>query len=86
MNTDEERISLRVEVPAGDETAVMEMTGPVVPENGPQAFGDWVLAEVQQHADGAAEAAGRRSLCSGNGAGRATTFWPISSRRCWEAA
>jgi len=44
MNTDQERISLRVEVPAGDETAVMEMTGPVVPENGLQAFGDWVLA------------------------------------------
>jgi hypothetical protein len=59
MNTDEERISPRVEVPAGDETAVMEMTDPVVPENGPQAFGDWVLAAVEQHADGAAEAAGR---------------------------
>lgn len=58
MNTDEERISLRVKVPDGDDTVVMEMTGPVVPENGLQAFGDWVLAAVEQHADGAAEAAG----------------------------
>jgi hypothetical protein len=59
MNTDEERISLRVKVPAGDDTAVMEMTGPVVPENGLQAFGDWVLAALEQHADGDAEAAHR---------------------------
>ncbi len=58
MNTGEERISLRVKVPDGDDTVVMEMTGPVVPENGLQAFGDWVLAAVEQHADGAAEAAG----------------------------
>ncbi len=57
MNTDQERISLRVKVPAGDDTAVMEMTGPVVPGNGLQAFGDWVLAALEQHADGAAEAA-----------------------------
>jgi hypothetical protein len=28
-----------------------------VPENGLQAFGDWVLAALEQHADGAAEAA-----------------------------
>ncbi len=40
MNTDQERISLRVKVPAGDDTAVMEMTGPIVPGNGLQAFGD----------------------------------------------
>jgi hypothetical protein len=33
------------------------MTGPAVPENGLQAFGDWVLAALEQHADGAAEAA-----------------------------
>ncbi len=37
----------------------MEMTGPVLPENGLQAFGDWVLAAVELHADGAAGAAGR---------------------------
>ena len=59
MNTGEERISLRVKVPAGDGTAVMEMTGPVVPENGQQAFGDWVLAALEQHAVGATQAAGR---------------------------
>src|SRR5229473_865620 len=56
MNTDQERISLRVKVPAGDDTAVMEMTGPIVPGNGLQAFGDWVLAALEQHADGGAEA------------------------------
>jgi hypothetical protein len=55
--TDKGRISLRVEVPAEDGTAVVEMTGPAVPENGLQAFGDWVLAALEQHADGAARAA-----------------------------
>jgi len=33
------------------------MTGPAVPENGLQVFGDWVLAPLEQHADGAADAA-----------------------------
>ena len=47
MSTDERRISLRVKVPAEDGTAVMEMTGPAVPENGLQAFGDWVLAALR---------------------------------------
>ena len=50
-------MSLGIKVPAEDGTAVMEMTGPAVPENGPQSFGDWVLAALEQHADGAAEAA-----------------------------
>ena len=59
MSTDERRISLRVKITAEDGTAVMEMTGPAVPENGLQAFGDWVLAALDQHADGAAEAARR---------------------------
>ena len=59
MSTDERHISLRVKVPAEDGTAVMEMTGPAAPENGLQAFGDWVLAAFEQHADGAAEAARR---------------------------
>ena len=57
LSTDEWRISLRVKVPAEDGTAVVEMTGPAVPENGLQAFGDWVLAALEQHADGAAQAA-----------------------------
>ncbi len=57
LSTDERRISLRVKVPAEDGTAVVEMTGPAIPENGLQAFGDWVLAALEQHADGAAEAA-----------------------------
>src|SRR5438445_5344 len=56
LSTDETRISLRVEVPLEDGTAVLEMTGPAVPENGLQAFGDWVLTALEQHADGAAEA------------------------------
>ena len=57
LSTDERRISLRVKVPAEDGTAVVEIAGPAVPENGLQAFGDWVLAALEQHADGAAEAA-----------------------------
>jgi hypothetical protein len=57
LSTDETRISLRVKVPAEDGTAVIEMTGPAAPENGLQSFGDWVLAALEQHADGAAEGA-----------------------------
>ena len=57
LSTDEGRISLRVMIPAEDGTVVVEMTGPAVPENGLQAFGDWVLAALEQHADGAVEAA-----------------------------
>jgi hypothetical protein len=57
LSTDEGRISLQVTVPAEDGTAVVEMTGPAVPENGLQALGDWVLAALEQHGDGAAEAA-----------------------------
>ena len=57
LSTDETCISLRVKVPAEDGTAVIEMTGPAAPENGLQFFGDWVLAALEQHADGAAEAA-----------------------------
>jgi len=52
MSTDEGRISLRVMVPAEDGTAVVEMTSPAVPENGLQAFGDWVLAALEQRTDG----------------------------------
>jgi Uncharacterised protein family (UPF0158) len=59
VSTDEERISLRVKVQAGDDTAVVEMAGPAVPENGLQAFGEWVLAALEQRSDGAAEAARR---------------------------
>jgi hypothetical protein len=57
MSIDEVRISLRVKVPAEDGVAVVEMTAQGVPENGLQTFGDWVLAALEQHADGAAEAA-----------------------------
>lgn len=57
MSTDETRISLRVKVPAEGGTAVIEMTGPAAPENCLQFFGDWVLAALEQHADGAVEAA-----------------------------
>jgi hypothetical protein len=57
LSTDETRISLRVKVLAEDGMAVVEMTGPAAPENGMQSFGDWVLAALEQHADGAAEAA-----------------------------
>jgi len=57
LSNDEGRISLRVKVPVEDGTAVVEMKGPAAPENGLQIFGDWVLAALEQHADGAAEAA-----------------------------
>src|ERR1700730_9311298 len=46
LSTEETRISLLVKVPAEDGTAVVEMTAPAVPENGLQAFGDWVIAAV----------------------------------------
>ena len=57
LSTDEGRISLRVKIAAEDGTAVVAMTGPAAPENGLQAFGDWVLAALEQHADDTAEAA-----------------------------
>jgi hypothetical protein len=57
LGTGEGRISLRVEVAAEDGTAVVEMTGPAVPEDGLQVFGDWLLAALEQHSDGAAGAA-----------------------------
>jgi Uncharacterised protein family (UPF0158) len=57
LSTDEGHISLRVRIPAEDGVVVVKMTGPAVPENGAQAFGDWVLAALEQHADGAVEAA-----------------------------
>jgi hypothetical protein len=51
LSTEESRISLLVKVPAEDGTAVVEMTGPAVPENGLQAFGDWVLAALERFKD-----------------------------------
>ena len=59
MSTEEGRFLLWVKVQAEDGPAVMEITGPAVPENGLQAFGDWVLAALEQHPDGAAEVARR---------------------------
>jgi hypothetical protein len=40
LSTHARRISLRVKVQAEDGPAVLEMTGPAVPENGLQVFGD----------------------------------------------
>ena len=48
LSTGERRISLRGKVPAEEGTAVVEMTGPAVPENGLQAFGEWVLAALER--------------------------------------
>ena len=59
MTIDEMRIWLRVKVPAEDGTAVMGMTNPVVPEDGPASLRSWVLAALEQRADGATKAAGR---------------------------
>jgi len=86
MSTDERRISLRVKVAAEDGAAVVEMTGPAVPENGLQAFGDWVLAALEQHADGAAEAAHRMVAALRERDWQAATSWPISLTRYWKAA
>ena len=57
LSNGETRISLRVKIPVEGGTAVVEMTGPPAPENGLQVFGDWVLAALEQHADGADEGA-----------------------------
>jgi hypothetical protein len=69
LGTGEGRISLRVEVAAEDGTAVVEMTGPAVPEDGLQVFGDWVLAALEQHSDGAAGAASHDRRAPGTGLG-----------------
>jgi hypothetical protein len=68
VSTDGRSISLVVKVPAEDGEAVMEVTGPAVPENGLQVFGDWVLAALEQHADGAAETA-RLVIAAAQGTG-----------------
>jgi len=59
MSTEERRFLLRVKIQTEDGPAVMEMTGPAVPDNGLQAFGDWVLAAIEQHTDDAEEVAHR---------------------------
>jgi hypothetical protein len=85
LSTGERRISLRVKIPAEDGTAVMEMTGPAVPENGLQAFGDWVLAALEQHAGGAAEAAGRMVAALRERDWEGDDVLATSLTRCWEA-
>ena len=82
MSTEEGCFLLRVKVQAEDGPAVMEMTGPAVPDNGLQAIGDWVLAALEQHADGAAEVAQRMIAALRERTGRATTSWRISLTRC----
>jgi len=82
LSTDETRISLRVKVPLEDGTAIVEMTGPAVPENGLQAFGDWVLAALEQHVDGAAETARLMIAALRERDWEATTSWLISLTRC----
>jgi hypothetical protein len=59
MATSEHKVTLRLALRDGDETVVAEVTGPAVPENGLQVFGDLVLLALEQHADNAAESAGR---------------------------
>jgi hypothetical protein len=86
MTIDQERIWLRVKVPgAEDGTAVMEMTDPVVPENGLQAFGAGCWPRLSSARTALQRPRAVWSPRRGNGAGRAATCWPISSRRGWEA-
>jgi hypothetical protein len=54
----ENNVTLRLTLHDEDETVVAEITGPAVPENGLQVFGDLVLLALEQHADNAAQAAG----------------------------
>jgi len=58
MPTSEHKVTLRLTLRDEGETVVAEITGPAVPENGLQVFGDVVLLALEQHADNAAEAAG----------------------------
>lgn len=58
MPTSEHKVKLRLVLGDADERVIAELTGPVVPENGLQVFGDFVLLALEQHADDAAEAAG----------------------------
>jgi hypothetical protein len=57
MPSSEHKVSLRLTFRDEDETVVAEISGPAVPENGLQAFGDLVLLALEQHADNAAKAA-----------------------------
>jgi hypothetical protein len=57
MSTDEDTISLRVRISSGDGPVIVDITRPDLPENGLQTLGDWVLAALEQHTDGAASAA-----------------------------
>lgn len=58
MPTNENDVTLRLTLRDEDKTFVAEITGPSVPENGLQVYGDLVLLALEQHADNAAEAAG----------------------------
>ena len=58
MPASEHNLTLRLTFHGNGETAVAEITGPAVPANGLQVFGDLVLLALEQHADNAAEAAG----------------------------
>ena len=73
LSTDERRISLRVKVPAEDGTAVVVMTGPAVPENGLQVFGDWCWPRLSSTRMALLMPRAIWSPRSGNGTGRATT-------------
>jgi hypothetical protein len=50
-------VSLRVAGPSKDGAAVLQIKGPSTLENGLHTLGDWVLAALEQHVDGADKAA-----------------------------
>jgi hypothetical protein len=57
VTTDNDTLSLRVEIPSKDGNQIVQIKGPLMLENGMHTLGDWVLAALEQHADGADKAA-----------------------------
>jgi hypothetical protein len=86
VTTDNATVSLRVEIPSHDGNQIVEIKGPLTLENGLHTLGDWALAALEQHADGADKAARPMLPRSGSGTGRATSNWLISSTHCLTAA
>jgi Uncharacterised protein family (UPF0158) len=57
VTTDNDTLSLRVEIPSKDGNQIVDIKGPLTLENGMHTLGDWVLSALEQRADGADKAA-----------------------------